>query len=318
MKKNIITCLLILILLVGCGKSAVTEENFVKGLNKYLNSEYNDNGYEVTTEKNAMVVKKDDKEYKVKYNLKGNPTFSHEVKIEKGISYEEYSKKIETLSLPMLGYIALAHNYGVSIEDSSTYFTFSYISGYFDEIDDEDTFTIIDDDIEIDNSKNVIRTSKFGERVIDYVKATYDDEIDFDDELETYDYKVVTKCNKKSCTIKSILEVNPKANFQRIIGYAEQRAKEGMDKDITPETAKYNIELKVGQKIKITGKKLSGYEIKGMNVVEVSGEYVFEATKRGVANGYFHIGEKTKRSFYITVTEPEKDEELKTKKLTVK
>lgn len=318
MKKKIIASLIIILTLTGCAKESVSKENFEKGLNKYINSEYNDTKYQTTVEDKKIIVKTDEGEYDLYYNLRGEPKFTRTITIEKGTSYEEYSKQIETLSLPMLGYIAMAHNYGVSPEDASTYFTFTYMAGLFDEQNDENTYTIVDDDIEIEGNTKVIRTSKFPERVIEYIKNVYEDDVDFDDELETYEYSIKAECTKKKCIIVSTLEVNPKANFQTLIGYAEAREREGMYKDITPETAKYNIELKVGQKIKISGKKLTGYEMTGMNIVEVTDEYIFEATRVGVSNGYFYIGEDDTRSFYVTVTAPEKDEELKTKKLTVK
>ncbi len=316
--KKIIISLIMLFLLTGCGKQAVTQENFEKGLNQYINSEYNDNELSTKIIKNKIIVTKNDKEYEVAYNLKGNPTFINKITVEKGISYEEYSELIESLSLPMLGYMAMAHNYGVSPKDSSTYFTFTYVAEMFDEADEEDTYVILDDDIEAPQGRRIIRTSTFPERVLEYVRNVYEDDIEFEDELETYEYSIEASCNLRKCEIISKLEVNPRANFQRLVGYAEAREREGMHKNITPENAKYNIELKVGQKIKISGKKLTGYEITGMNIVDVSGEYTFEATRPGVANGYFHINEDDTRSFYITVTEPEQDEELKTKKLTVK
>lgn len=318
MKKKIFSCLLIIFILTGCAKEAVTKENFEKGLNKYIESEYNDTGYEVKVEDKKIIVKTEDGEYELYYNLRGEPKFTRTITVEKGISYDEFSKQIETLSLPMLGYIAMAHNYGVAPVDSSTYFTFTYIAGLFDEQNDEEIYTVVDDDIEVEGNTKVIRTSKFPERVIDYVNNVYGDDVDFDDELETYEYTIESECTKKKCIIVSTLEVNPKANFQKLIGYAEAREREGMYKDITPETAKYNIELKVGQKIKISGKKLTGYDMTGMNIVEVTDEYIFEATRVGVSNGYFYINEDDTRSFYITVTNPEEDEELKTKKLTVK
>lgn len=318
MRKNILICLIITIILTGCGKQTITKENFEKGLNKYINSEYNDNGYKTKVEDKKIIVQTEEDTYEIFYTLKGKPKFTRKITIEKGISYVEYSKQIETLSLPMLGYIAMANSYGVKPEDASTYFTFSYISGLSDEQEEYERYTVVDDDVEVKGTTKIIRTSKFGERVIDFVKDSYRDDLDFDDELETYDYSIEAKCSKTKCTITSTLEVNQTPNFQRLIGYAEAREREGMHKNISPETAKYNIELKVGQKIKISGKKLTGYEMTGMNVVVVSGEYTFEATRVGVANGYFYINEDDTRSFYITVTKPEKDEILKTKKLKVK
>lgn len=316
--KKIIISLIAVLFITGCGKVAMPQNNFEKGLQEYIDSEYNDSSLKTKIKDKIIVVTKDDEEYEVAFNLRGNPTFTSKVIVEKGISYDEYTKKIESLSLPMLGYMAIAYNYGVSPQDASTYFTFTYVSEMFDEADEEDAYVVVDDDIEVTGRKRVIRTSKFPERVLEYVRTTYEDDIDFDDELETYEYSIEASCNIRKCEIISRLEVNPRANFQRLVGYAEAREREGMYKDITPETAKYNIELKVGQKIKISGKKLTGYEMTGMNVVDVSGEYIFEATRPGVSNGYFYINEDDTRSFYITVTPNEQDEVLKTKKLTVK
>lgn len=294
------------------------KNNFEKGLKEYINSEYNDSNLTYKIRDNIIVLTKDEEEHEIAFNLKGNPTFIKKITIEKGISYEEYSKKIESLSLPMVGYMAVTYNYGITPQDASTYYTFSYIKEMFDEYNNEKNYMIVDDDTETTPGERIIKKSQFPNRVLDYVRNVYEDDIEIEDEAETYEFNIEATCNIKKCIIISKLEVNTRANFQNLVGYAEKREREGMYKNITPENAKYNIELKVGQKIKISGKKLTGYEKTGMNIIKVSDEYIFEATRVGVANGYFYINEDDTRSFYITVTEPEEGEVLKTKKLTVK
>ena len=85
-----------------------------------------------------------------------------------------------------------------------------------------------------------------------------------------------------------------------------------MDEDITSENADYHIELVVGQKVTISGEELSGYDLSGMDIVEIEDlmpGYIFAAKKVGIANGQFYLGEdwdKTK-TFYITVKEASSD-----------
>lgn len=132
---------------------------------------------------------------------------------------------------------------------------------------------------------------------------------------------MTTECSDKSCLFISKLVVNTKANFSKLNGYEEKLAKEDMDENIKPETVDYNIELAVGQSITISGKKLSGYEQTGMDIIEIeenASGYIFKATKPGVANGFFYIGEDSTRTYYLTVTESKDNNKIEDKTLKIK
>jgi len=322
MKKRLFLCLALILLvtvfLTGCGSKNITEKKLKEGLEKYINSEYNTSDYEVSLKDDKIIVTYDDKKYNLAYNIDENPIFTYEVKIEKGISYDDYYTKTENLSLPMLGYISSAYTYGVDIEDSSTYFALSYVDGMMDNYDGEGKYIIVDDAEGLETDAEIILTSEFGDRVIDFINDSYEKGIKISDkENNTYTYELTANCEENSCQLVAELTVNQEGNFENIKEYADELAKENMYEEITPETADYHIELKIGQNIEINGKDLNGYELSGMNVVDVDGHYTFTATSEGIANGYLYVGEETTKSIYITVTKPEKNEKFENKILNI-
>lgn len=323
MKRKILLCLMGILVLTGCGKDTIALEDFEKGLNNFIKSKVNEDTYEAKLEDGKMVVTYWDEDYTLTYNLKNDPTITYEVEIEKGISYDDYSTKNNTLSLPMLGYFAIADAYGVAADDSYAYFAETYLDGMFNVIDeDKESYIITDDVDEYSDNEKVILTSEFGEKVIDYIKYTYDKNIKIEDKkYDTFNYELTTKCDENSCVFTTKLTINPEGKFTEIMGYADELAKESMDESITPETADYHIELVVGESITISGEKLNGYDKSGMDIVEIDSldsEYTFKATKAGIANGYFYIGEEDFRSYYITVTEADKNDKIENTTLTIK
>lgn len=323
MKRKLLVCTLGVLMLTGCGKEAISKENFENGLNNFIKSETNAETYTANIKDDKINVTYWDENYTLTYNLKEEPTITYEVEIKKGISYEEYTTKTSALSLPMLGYFAIADNKGIEPADYYTYFSNTYLDGMFDAVDLEKESYIITDDAEgYDESDKLILTSEFGNKVIDYIEYTYDKDIKIEDEeYDTYSYELTTECSDNSCVFTAKLTINTKADFSKINGYEEKIAKEGMDENITPENADYNIELVAGQSITISGKKLNGYEQTGMDIVEVEkndSEYIFKATKAGVANGYFYIGEDSTRTYYLTVTEATGDDKIEDITLKIK
>ena len=312
--KKILFVLMVGLLLTGCTKNTITEGDFEKGLNNFIESEVNTDEYEVKLNDGKMIVTYWDEEYTLEYDLRENPTITYEFEVKKGISYDDYFAKNQTLSLPMLGYFAIANTYGVEAVDSYTYFAESYLYGMFDAVDEEkESYIIVDEDEEFDSESKVILSSEFGEKVIDYIEYTYDKPIKIEDEkYNTYTYELEVSCEDDVCVFNVILTINPEGEFAELIGYADELAKESMDENITPENADYNIELVVGQSVTVSGKNLNGYDYSGMDVIEVDyldSDYIFKATKAGIANGNFYIGEEDLRTFYITVTDGSKKTE---------
>lgn len=325
MKKRILFCLMVVLVLTGCGKGSLKEADFEKGLKNYIESEENTYGYEAKVDNGEILVTYDEEDYVLTYNLKGNPVITYEVEIEKGISYDEYSIKTDALSLPMLGYFATLDVYGVDVLDSTTYFYQTYFNGMMDSIDyEKETYIVVDDADEVETDANIILTSEFGDKVIEFIEYNYEKDLVIkDNENDTYTYEVSATCGDESCVLTAKLTVNSEGDFDKIVGYADELAKESMDEDITSENADYHIELVVGQTINISGKKLSGYELSGMDIVDVESldsNYTFYAKKRGVANGKFYLGEDEEdaRTFYITVKEVDDDSDIEDISLKIK
>ena len=325
MKKRVLFCLAASLMLTGCGKETIKEEDFEKAINNYIDSEVNDNGYEAKLDNGKMTITYDDEDYLLSYNLKGNPVITYEVKIDKGISYDDYSAKVEAATFPMIGYFAIANTYGVEFEDSNAYFYMTYLAGMFNSIDeDKDTYIITDDAEGFDSDAKIILTSEFGDKVIEFMKDSYENDVKIEDEENnTYTYDLSAECGKKSCTLTASLTVNPEGDFDKIKGYADELAKENMDENITEDNADYNIELDIGQTVTISGKKLTGYDLSGMDIVEVEdldSKYTFTAKKAGIANGNFYLDEDGEdvRTFYLTVKESKKGNKVEDISLKIK
>ena len=217
---------------------------------------------------------------------------------------------------------------GVEFEDANAYFFMSYLGNAFNgSWSSENSYVIIDDTnmsdgVTIDRDESDTKTiyaSEFGEKVMEYVNATYKDKQTIADTTSGINsYELVTErkdVTETSCKLVSSLTVNVDADFSKIKGYANQIGESFLNKDITKDNADYSIELKVGQKCrfeateKITGHEISGsgYDYKEVNenCVEITG------TRVGKANGYIYVGE-TKKSFYITVEENTENKTLDT------
>ena len=157
-----------------------------------------------------------------------------------------------------------------------------------------------------------------------YRKDSYENDVKIEDEENnTYTYDLSAECGKKSCTLTASLTVNPEGDFDKIKGYADELAKENMDENITEDNADYNIELEIGQTVTISGKKLTGYDLSGMDIVEVEdleSKYTFTAKKAGIANGNFYLDEDGEdvRTFYLTVKESKKGNKVEDISLKIK
>lgn len=295
----------------------VTKENLNASLQEFVSSGANENNYKITVSDNIITIVVDGKSYTLNYNLTEKPKFTLEIPIEKGMSYKDFKTQTDNLILPMIGYVAVANIQGVGFEDASAYFLMSYLGNALNgSWSSENSYVIIDDTnmsegVTIDRDESDTKTiyaSEFGERVMEYVNATYKDKQTITDAtsgINTYEWDIERKdVTETSCKLVSTLSVNVNADFSKIKGYANQMGESFMNKDITKENADYSVTLKIGQKCrfestdKITGHEISGsgYDYKDVNenCVEITG------TSVGKANGYIYVGE-SKKSFYITI-----------------
>ncbi len=302
-----------------CYAVAVTDENLNFALQKFVSSDTNENNYKITVSDNVIKITADGKSYTLNYDLTDKPTFTFEIPIEQGMSYANFKEQTDNLILPMIGYIAVANIQGVEFEDSSAYFLMSYLGNALNgSWSSENSYVIIDDTnmsdgVTIDRDESDTKTiyaSEFGERVMEYVNATYKDRQtikDSSDGINSYEWITERKdVTNTSCKLVSSLSVNLNADFSKLNGYSDQMGESFLNKDITKENADYAITLKVGQKCRIeTTEKITGHELSGSgyeyneineNCAEITGKRV------GKANGYIYVGE-TKKSIFITVEE---------------
>ena len=321
-KKILISILILVLILIQfsticlAASTPVTDENLKEALQKFTSSEANEDNYNITVSNNDIILSANNETYTLKYDLSGKPTFSFEIPIEKGMSYDEFKKQTDNMMLPMVGYIAVANIQGVSFEDASAYFLFSYLgsalNGSFS-FDSSSSYMIIDDTNTSDGvtiettNPNAIYVSQFGERVMEYVNAVYPESQSISDSegINSYTLSVERKdTTETSCKLVSTLSVNLDADFSTIIGYTQQMADSFLDSSITKENADLVVDLKVGQKCKIeSSEEITGYQFSGYDCIELSEDKTeITATSVGTKNGYLYVGEG-KKSIYITVEE---------------
>ena len=262
------------------------------------------------------------KDYLLKYDLTNKPTFSSEILIKKGMSYDEYTDQIVDIMLfPLFGYMAFADIQGINVTDASSYVVLSFAEElYKNSTSTEDSF-IIYDDLNLDNNfpkedannPNVIYASEFGDRCIEFVNSLFPTKQILSDKNELNSYTMTIErqnITETSCNLVFTLVVNPDANFSKLNGFVDRL--ENII-DITPDTADYAINLKVGQKCKLTSNTVSSFSY------EFYGDYIsfnnktaeITATKPGHVYGYFYINDK-KSSVYIKVDENTSNEKLNT------
>lgn len=332
MKKviNIIVLMFLVVLFICNSVYAatipVTDENLIASFQKFVKSEANEENYKISVSNNVITVSVDNENYALNYDLTNKPTFSLEVPIEKGMSYDDFKKQTDNLILPMLGYIAVADIQGIKMEDASTYFLFSYLGSAFNgSFSSENSYIIVDDlnasegvTIEKTEDSKTIYTSEFGDRIIEYVDSMYKEKQNISDAsgINSFSFSVEKQdTTETSRKLISTLSVNIDADFSKINGYVDGLEDAFTNKDITKENADYTLALKVGQKCKIESiEKITGHELYNSGCIELSEDYTqITAIKSGVTNGYLYIGNNNeKKSIYIMVEENTDNSSLET------
>lgn len=324
--KKILIYLLILVLILIqfsticlATSTPVTDENLSEVLQKFTSSDANEDNYSITVSNNSINLSTNNETYTLKYDLSNKPTFSFEIPIEKGMSYDDFKKQTDKIMLPMIGYVAVANIQGVAFEDANDYFLGCALNGSFS-LDSNNAYMIIDDTIEgvtieSDNT-NAIKVSEFGERVMEYVNAVYSESQSISDieEINSFNLTVERKdITDTTCKLVSTLSVNLDADFSKISENTQQTDNSFMIIGITKENADLVVNLKVGQKCKIEStEKITGYVLAGEYCVEVNDDKnELTGTKVGMRNGYLYIGEEQK-TIYITVEENTNNDILET------
>ncbi len=313
----------------------VTKENLSESLQELGSSDSIDKNYKVNVSDEVITMTTTDGEsYTLNYDLTDKPTFSIESLIQQGMSYADFKEQTDNLlSLPLFGYMAVANIQGVEFEDVFIYLVLSSLeSGINDSKSNDNPYIIVDDTdlsdevttVTSESDQEIIYASEFGERVMEYVNATYKDKqttTDATNGINSYEWTIEKNdVTENSCKLVSSVTVNVDADFSKIEGYANQVEEAFLNKNITKDNADYAVTLKVGQKCRFEStEKITSYEISGSgcdyekineNCAEITG------TSVGKANGYIYVGE-TKKSFYITVEENSDNQTLDTITLKV-
>ena len=218
----------------------VTTENLNESFQKFITSEENDKHYQITVEDNQIKIKSDDGDFLLNYDLTDKPTFTYEVEVKQGMSYDEFNTKTNELIVPMLGYVATADIQGIEFEDSVAYFTLVYMGAALSNLSSSNKYLIVDDlssssgDVTVSGNDNVIYTSQFGDHVMEYVNDMYNKETKFgdSDSLNTFEISIGKKDETStSCKLEISLAVNKDADFSMMKGYAEKLSNESNNKE---------------------------------------------------------------------------------------
>ena len=276
MKKviNIIVLMFLVILFICNSVYAatipVTDENLIESFQKFVKSGANEENYKISVSNNLITVSVDNENYIMKYDLTDKPTFSLEVPIEKGMSYDDFEKQTGNLILPMLGYIAVADIQGIKMEDASAYFLFSYLGSALNgSVSSENSYIIVDDlngseGVKIENTDDskIIYASEFGDRIIEYIDNIYKEKQNISDEsgINSFSSSIekqdITETSRKLITT---LSVNIDADFSKINGYVEG-LKGSSDKDKAEENTQKDSETKVDNELNIDTLPKTGEE----------------------------------------------------------
>ena len=326
LKKFFVILFIILISLyttvVYAVSTPVTDENLQEALKRFEDSNSNDENYTISVANNTITITTADVDYVLNYDLTNNPTFSYEINIQQGMSYEEFESITSKNLLPMFGYIAVANIQGVDFKDATTYFSMSYIKNAFSNLgSNKNQYLIVDDtdgatNIESSNYE-IIYTSEFGEKVMEYTNSIYGEPLTINDSadgMNTYEITIEQKdVTETSCKIVSTLTVNLDADFSKLINYTAQIGENFLNEDITEDNADYVIKLKEGQKCIIeSSEEVTSYSMSGADCIDFNSDRTeIIATRAGKENGYLYIGEDNiEKTIYVIVEENELNQEL--------
>lgn len=261
--KNVLIILSIFVLMItgivsnSYAKTVeVTNENLKKAFEKFIASNKTEEEYDITVSDKSITVTVLGKEYTINYTLKETPTFSFDISIKKGMTYEEFKTQVENAVLPILGYVTVANVQGIEFDDSKSYFTSSLMRGVLTgaiPLSTLESYTIVDDlngkEVEKTDDPKVIYTSEFGDKVMELVNNVFQKDISVTDSqvANTYTWSVKKQdATADSCKIVSTLSVNTNGDFSMLEGYADTDEDGGStgtengsgETDKTPETEK--------------------------------------------------------------------------------
>jgi len=270
LKKVLISFLFAIFVLVSlytnicyAESAKVTKENLTKTFEELVLSDSNEDNMDVLVEDDVIKFTVDNETCVVNYDLTGEPTFSTEISIEKGMSYEEVVKKIENLALPMLGYAVVAKIQGVEFQDSLMYYALTSAEEMLNSsYATENPYVIVDDlnnnggiAIEKTDDPKTIYTSEFGDRVMEYVNAVCPEVQTESDSNQINSYTATTKrqnTTETSCKLLYTITVNTDADFSKIKGYTDEM----FENDGADDEKNNSNDNKINSKVEVNIQKL--------------------------------------------------------------
>ncbi len=301
---------------VSMAAVAVTKANLTEALNKIkdANSITPTSDYKINVGDSTISIETAGQKYIINYSLSGKPTFSITSDVKNGMTLEQFSDAGDYLILPMIGYVGVANVQGVSIDDALNHIMLLYMRKVLTgEFMAEGTYKLVDDvNQEVDKSgdnSHTIYQSEFPNRVMDYVNGMFENnsKMTLSDSEKTFTITVTQEnVTADSCRLKSTLVVNTDADFSAI----KTDAGSGDEAE-----ADYNLELKVGQKVKFLSSKaissISWVSFDGAEVTYTEDRTEVTADMAGTITLELQVGE-VEKTFKITITENTEGSALET------
>lgn len=226
----------------------VTNENLKNAFEKFIALNTTEEKYDITVSDKSITVEADGEKYTINYTLKETPTFSFDISIKKGMTYEEFKTQVESAVLPIMGYVTVANIQGIEFDDSISYFTSSLMRGVLTgaiPLSTFESYTIVDDlngkEVEKTDDPKVIYTSEFGDKVMEIVNDVFKKDISVTDSqvANTYTWNVKKQdATADACKIVSTLSVNTNGDFAILEGYADTDEEDDSPTTQTPQTEK--------------------------------------------------------------------------------
>lgn len=211
----------------------VTKENLEQTFNDLMASNVLESAPDITFSDEYITISSEGESYQLNYDISGSPTFSIELPVQQGMSYEEFNKVSSNIILPLFGYLAVADIQGVEYVDSSAYFVIAFLDSALSNMSSGNSKYIIVDDLDPDldvvpepsEGQEIIYTSEFGDHVMEYVNSMFEGTTTIDDSnlYDTFELSIDQQdLTDTSCTIVSTLTVNLDADFSKLVGFADQ------------------------------------------------------------------------------------------------
>ena len=216
---------------VCSANTEITNENLNSAFHKFESSEENKEKYKIKTENNKIQITTLSGEvYVVNYTISDKATFTLEMPIKDGMSYNDFKRQTKNLILPSIGYYGVANVYGIEYKDLVAYFN-SYLDNEFEGFLSRNNSYVVFDDInsgnnavinDNDNNVTIINASEFSSRVMEYVNNIYSDKqtLDDSDDVNSFVWSIEKQdIENSNCKLISTITINLNAEFSKIKNY---------------------------------------------------------------------------------------------------